>query len=382
MTTFKAFLHILNRCKGPIILYTVMLFVFGGLNIQTSENTMSFTATKPDVLIVNHDEEVGITQNLIDYFEERATLVDVSDRDDARSDALFYRDVSYIMTIPKGYRENFLAGLDPVIAIEKTGDYEASLAEMMLSKYLRLTSFYRDLYDNEEDILTATEDTLSHSTEVEVASTLDATSLSKATFYYNFLSYAMLATTIYVICMILASFHEEKVKKRTIVSSMNDRKQNRILLAANSLFAFVLWLFYLILSFVLCGKVLWSMQGMLYALNSLIFTFCAVTIAFLISNILNNKNAINGIMNVVALGSSFLCGAFVPVELLPKWVLGMAHVLPTYWYIDANQLLKTLDVYDFEHLAPILRNMGVVILFSLGFILLSNYFSQRKQKLD
>ena len=36
--------------------------------------------------------------------------------------------------------------------------------------------------------------------------------------------------------------------------------------------------------------------------------------------IFGNKNAINGIINVVALGSSFLCGTFVPVEFLPNRV--------------------------------------------------------------
>ena len=51
-------------------------------------------------------------------------------------------------------------------------------------------------------------------------------------------------------------------------------------------------------------------------LNSLLFTICATTIEFFIVSIITNKNSISGIVNVVALGSNFLCGAFVPMKYL------------------------------------------------------------------
>ncbi len=108
---------------------------------------------------------------------------------------------------------------------------------------------------------------------------------------------------------------------------------------------------------------------------------CALTIAFLIATIVNNKNAINGIVNVVALGSSFLCGAFVPVEWLPKSVLTVAHIIPTYWYIQTNELLKTIEVFNIQTLMPVFINMGVIVLFSLLFITLTNIFSKKKRRI-
>ena len=44
---------------------------------------------------------------------------------------------------------------------------------------------------------------------------------------------------------------------------------------------------------------------------------CAISIAFLIGNLLNNKEAINGIVNVVALGSSFFQYTQNPVQWAP-----------------------------------------------------------------
>lgn len=153
-------------------------------------------------------------------------------------------------------------------------------------------------------------ETLSKQTEVEITSRLDTGRLSRAVFYFNFANYSILAGCVYVICLILSSFRDEKIRKRTVISCMEYKKYNRLLLLSNSLFAVLLWLFYVLLSFVLVGDVMFTAQGLVLVINSFVFTLCALAIAFLIGNLVKSKNAVNGIVNVVALGSSFLCGAF------------------------------------------------------------------------
>jgi len=162
---------------------------------------------------------------------------------------------------------------------------------------------------------------------------------------------------------------------------MKYQKHNRILLLSNGLFALVLWLFYVFISFFVVGNVMFSMQGIIYMINSFVFTLCALTIAFLVGSIINNKNAMNGIVNVIALGSSFLCGAFVPVEWLPDTVLKIAHILPSYWYIQSNELVKTMEEFNLETLKPIMINMGVVLLFAIGFIIVANLIERKKRKI-
>lgn len=103
--------------------------------------------------------------------------------------------------------------------------------------------------------------------------------------------------------------------------------------------------------------------------------------AFFIGNAVNNKGAINGIVNVVALGSSFLCGAFVPMEWLPNSVLNIAHAIPTYYYIKTNEALKTLEEFNFETLKSIITNMGIILAFAVLFVILANMVSKRKSKI-
>ena len=381
MIVFKTFLKVLNKCKMTIILYTVMLIVFGVLNMQTSDSSTNFVASKPDVLIINNDKDEGITKDLIKYITDNSNIIELDDSDEAREDALFYRDVNYIIYIPKDFRDDFLRGKNPEIEVKSTGDYQSAFAQMLLERYIKIAKVYVQSIDDEDELIAKINETISKETEVEMTSKLDTNSLTKASFYYNFASYSLLAGCVYVICLILSSFRDEKIRKRTVISSMNYKTHNRQLLLSNMLFAIVLWVFYVLVSFVLVGDLMLTAHGVVYMVNALVFTICALSIAFLIGNLITNKETINGIVNVVALGSSFLCGAFVPAEWLPDAVLKIAHVLPTYYYINSNDRLKMLEVVSFESLKPIILNMGIIVIFILGFVALSNIVARKKRKL-
>ena len=381
MTVFKTFLKILNKNKFIVILYTVFLIAFGGFNMQTSDNNTNFVASKPDIMIVNKDENKGITQDLIKYITDNSNIIKLKNNEAAINDGLFYRDVDYVIYIPKNYNRDFMDGKNLKIDIKSTGDYKSSYAEMLLSRYIKVANVYKKSIDNIDELINKINETLSKESKVEIISKLDTNGLSKASFYYNFASYSILACLVYVICLILSSFKNMKIQKRTIISSTDYKKINRQLLLSNSLFSLVLWLMYVILSFILIKDVMFSIQGIIYLLNSLLFTICATTIAIFIGNIVYNKNAINGIVNIIALGSSFLCGAFVPMEWLPDGVLKIAHLLPSYYYISSNETLKKIEIFNLDTMQSILLNMLILIVYSLLFIILTNVVSKRKQKI-
>ena len=378
MTVFKTFLKVLNKNKFIVILYSVILVFFGFSNMQTKEENTNFVSSKPDLFLMNEDEEVGLTKHFIEYLDKNTNIKNIEK--DQIDDALFYRDINYIIYIPKNFRQDLLNGKSPEIQVKSTGDYQASFAQLLLEKYIKVASIYQKMGFSEEEIIEQMNKTFDHKVNIEITSTLDTDRLENVVFYYNFLSYSMLAGCVYIVCLLLSSFKNEKIRKRTIISSMNDRKYNRILLFSNGLFALFLCLCYVVLSFVLLGDILLSTHGLLIVFNSFLFTICALTIAFVIGTIVSNKNAINGIVNVVALGSSFLCGAFVPMEWLPKFVLDIAHLLPSYWYIKTNELVKTIEKINIDTIRPILQNMGMLIVFIILMILITNFISHKKNR--
>ena len=381
MIVFKTFLKVVKAYRIPILLYTCILVAFGAINISTSDETNQFVATKPTIYMINHDENKGITKDFCDYMEEHATIAELKNSEDALQDALFYRDVNYIIEIPKGFRQQFLDGKEMELQIKSTNDYKASLAEMMVQRYMKQASLLQEIEDDEATIVKKLHTALDKEVKVAVTSTLDTKGLMKAKFFYNFMNYSLLAGCVYVICLAISSFREEKVKNRTMISSVHYRKYNRQLFLSNGIFALVLWGIYVGLSMLLIGESLYSKHGLLFVLNSFVFMICALSIGFFIANITSNKGAINGILNVVALGSSFLCGAFVPMDWLPDAVLTIAHVLPSYWYIKSNEMIYTLDHVTINSCQEVFVNMGIICMFTLVFIVLSNVVVNHKRKM-
>lgn len=380
MTVFKTFFRIVNKLKPTIILYTALLIIFGAVNMKTSDNNINFVNSKPDILIINKDVNKGLTKNLIDYMKKNSNIVKVENNEEKINDALFYREVSYVIYIPKDYRKNVLLGKNPKLDIKKTDEYDAHLSEMMLKRYIKLQNIYNKEAGSEDELITLINDNINDDVNVKITSKVDTSKTYNIAYYFNFASYSILAIIIYIICLVLCSFKEESISKRINISSINYKSHNNKILLASIVFSSIIWLLFVIIGVTIVGDIMFSIRGLISIINSFIFTFCALTLSILISSLTNNKNAISGIVNVIALGSAFLCGAFVPAEYLPSSVLNFAHILPAYYYINSNDLLKNIDVINISSMHPIIINMIIIIMFSILFIILNNVVTRKKRK--
>lgn len=380
MTVFKAFLRILNHNKWVIILYSVILVIFSAFSLETAQTSTTFESTRPDIHIINHDTEEGITGVLIDYLTEHSNIIELPDTPDAVSDALFYRNINYVIEIPSNFHADFLAGLNPPLDVRSSGDYNASLAEMNLTRFLNIANQYLLVDQDEAELLAHLEHTLDTKVEVELVSTLDTGNLDRAAFYYNFANYPIIMGCIYIISTVMLSFRDSKVSRRIAMGDLTPRRLNRILLGANALFALVLWAIYVVISFFIVGTTMFSLHGLWFMIDSFVFTICIASLAFLVANIIRSRNAINGITNVIGLGSSFLCGAFIPLVWLPSSVIAFAHVLPSYWYISANDQVKRLETFTTADLTPILLHLLVLLGFTAAFAIATNIISARRSR--
>ena len=380
MTVFKTFFRIVNKLKPTIILYTALLIIFGAVNMKTSDNNINFVNSKPDILIINQDVNKGLTKNLIDYMKKNSNIVKVENNEEKINDSLFYREISYVIYIPKDYRKNVLLGKNPKLDIKKTDEYDAHLSEMMLKRYIKLQNIYNKEAGSEDELITLINDNINDDVNVKITSKVDTSKTYNIVYYFNFASYSILAIIIYIVCLVLCSFKEESISKRINISSINYKSHNNKILLASIVFSSIVWLLFVIIGVIVVGDIMFSIRGLISIINSFIFTFCALTLSILISSLTNNKNAISGIVNVIALGSAFLCGAFVPAEYLPSSVLNFAHILPAYYYINSNDLLKNIDVINISSMYSIIINTIIIIMFSILFIILNNVVTRKKRK--
>lgn len=379
MTVFNTFWKVVKKNKGIIILYTVLLIAFGGINLKANTKDLNFVNSKPDILIINHDDGI-FSKNLIKYMKSNSNILKIKEDEDSINDALFYRDVNYVIYIPKNYSNDVENGMNPQINVKSTKDYNASLAEMILNEYIRVQNVYSNLSLDRNSLINLINSSLEKRSKIKIESKLDTEKLANVTSYFNFASYSIMAIIIFIICLVLSSF--KIISKRTIISSMSYKKYNRMLLLSSLIYSLIVWFIFILLGIFIFKGSLLTLRGVIYIINTFIFTFCSLTIALLISTVVSDKNAINGIVNVISLGSAFLCGAFVPAEYLPDFVLKISHVLPAYWYINSNNLLKKIENINIASLEKVFINFIVLIIFSITFLVINNIFSKRYQKVD
>lgn len=379
MIVFSTFWRIVKKYKGTILLYTVMLIMFGGINLTSNSTNDMFTPTKPNIFIVNKDSNMGLTKNLINYLKKNTNVVSLEDDEEKINDALFYRDISYVIYIPKNYSKDVLDKKDVTIDIKSSKDYTSSLAEMMLDKYLNVQSNLVNITNNQDELVNMINNTLDVNSEVVVSSKLDNSYLNRVSRYFNFGSYSLLAVIIFILTLVINSFKENTINKRIIVSSFNYKKHNSLLMLSSFVYSLIVWVLFSLLSVILLGKDMISLRGILYFVNTFMFVMPTLSFGILISTLVNNKDSIGGIVNVVSLGSAFLCGAFIPTEYLPKIVLSIAHIFPAYYFIDSNNLLSSMEIINFSNLTPVFINYFVLIIFMLIFIVVNNYVLKKKR---
>ena len=378
MTVFKTYWKIVKKNIGIIILYTVMLLVFGTMNLKANKNSFEFISSKPDIIIVNNSSGI-ITDNLISYLKTNANVKNITDENDI-DDAVFFRDANYVIYIPKDFETKLESGKEFNIDIKTNNSYDSYIASELLNRYLDVFSKYMNLYNDKILAIQKLDNTLNKKASVVIESKTNLN--SKTSLFYNFSSYSIMAIVIYIICLVLSSFNDEKISKRTNVSGMNYKTFNNYLYISSFTFTFIIFIVYLILSFLILKSSILNINGILYGLNMFIFFIVSFTMAILISNLVKSKGAISGVVNVISLGSAFLCGAFIPVKYMPSFALKIAHIFPTFYFIDNNEYIASLQNFDKASYDFVLKNFIIMTVFIIFFLILNTLVTRFKRKVN
>lgn len=378
MTTFKTFLKIVQKNLWLIIMYTVMLVLFTAINSSAGKGQMDFSATKPNIVVYNRDDS-NLSETFVEYIKQNAEVKEVSEEGDALNDALYYSDIDYVVYIEKGFGEKIAKGEDPEVEVKSNGSYDSYLSGVITSRFVKVAKSFAP--SPEAGIALRTKTLLENETKVELNTTLDTKGLSSAEFFYNFMNYSILAGLVFAISYATIGFRRRMVKKRLNVSSTGYKKINRELLVCNAILATIMLSIYTILGIIVLGpNLVFSTNGLLMVLNSVVLMIFAVSFAFMLTNLVEKNNALLAIINIVSIGSSFMCGVFVPSEWMPDIVNAIAHILPSFYYVDNNRIFSTLEKFDGEHLAPVFINFGIMIAFTVVTIIINNIVTKKKQK--
>ena len=391
MIVFKTFWRIMKRYWWIVFIYVAILTSLSVINLNAAPVT-DFVDTKPEITIVSQDSSdlatKPFTKNFLNYLSKNTKIINLKESE--TTDALFYQKISMILYLPEDLESKILSGQKITLNYRTSGNYTAELSKNLIKRYFELqrTEILESknsskeqsniLSENSEKIISNLNQRLDQSPTVRLASK-NATNLSKIAAFFNFASYTIMAIILYVTCFINASFNKSPIKKRTMVSSLHLKKYNLSLLLADSIFAFSVFALLTILSFFVLGDIVLTPFFIFQILNILLYTLAALTLAELVSTFNLSRDAVSGVVNLLSLAPAFLSGAFVPTYFLPSFVLTIAHIFPTYWFIDTNSKITTMTEFSFNSFLAILPNLLVLVLFSIIFIVANLVLSKKKR---
>ena len=391
MIVFKTFWRIMKRYWWIVFIYVAILTSLSVINLNAAPVT-DFVDTKPEITIVSQDSSdlatKPFTKNFLDYLSKNTKIINLKESE--TTDALFYQKISMILYLPEDLESKILSGQKVTLNYRTSGNYTAELSKNLIKRYFELqrTEILESknsskeqsniLSEDSEKIISSLNQRLDQSPSVRLASK-NATNLSKTAAFFNFASYTIMAIILYVTCFINASFNKSPVKKRTMVSSLHLKKYSLSLLLANSIFAFSVFALLTTLSFFVLGNIVLTPFFIFEILNILLYTLAALTLAELVSTFNLSRDAVSGVVNLLSLAPAFLSGAFVPTYFLPSFVLTIAHIFPTYWFIDTNNKITTMTEFNFNSFLTILPNLLVLVLFSIIFIVANLVLSKKKR---
>lgn len=382
MTVFKNYLVLLKaRIWMILAFFGIMLAV---TIIFTSSSSTGgaeqYQATKLKISVIDHDN-TDFTSSFKQYIDSNSQVVELEDEDQALKDALFFNSVDFIMTIPKGYTASFGSADELKIETRKVPNSVAAIyGENLMNDYLNLARTYINIGIDTEQLNDYVSSSLEQQIDVTVAAGENIDEVARASFMYNYSAYSIVMTILLIIPMMMTAYSDKRIKMRHLVSSVSYKRVNNQLLLGNATVALVITGLYIISSFVLYPQTMTSMTGLLLIINMCVFVLAITLFAYIITILVTNKEAINGIANLSALGGAFISGVFIPQELLGDAVLKFAKFGPMYWFVVNNNQLSTITNFDRDGYINYIQNIGILLGFSLLFIVVIAVVTKFKNK--
>lgn len=346
MQVFKAYMKIVKKNLSMAFMYTG---IFIALTIMFSGNTVAdqtFENVRLGVCVIDEDNTES-SRMLTEYIGKKHNLEDIENSKDAILDALYYTRVDYVLTIKNGFEEKLSNGeTNELFTNYKIpNSYYSVLIDNEIDEYISVLSSY---IVSGNDIKTAslmTSELLSKEIELKIETFAENDNESgdypvRVQFFFNYLPYVFISALISVLSTVLIKMNKKEVYYRTRCSSTTASSHTIQILLGSMVLVLAAWVIFMIAGMFMNGGV-YTGKALYAVLNSFVFVLVSAGIAILISIVKSDSRSVAMIANIVSLGMSFLCGVFVEQALLGEQVLGVAKFLPAYWYIKANDILRT-----------------------------------------
>ena len=371
MQVFKAMLKVTRKRLPSAIIYIIVFVTVSIIVTNTATKDNKFEMTKLDICVFDEDDTPE-SHALIDFIGKSNNLKTIENDRDVIIDSLYYDRVDYALIINKGYAEKLAAGETEELFGSYHMDESFSVVYMgqFLDEYVSSVKAYQTMGKTVDDAITCTEDALSQHTEVDMLRVdKGGNSHYSVDFagYFQYMPYVLVAAVFIVVCQVLVTMNKKDIRYRTNCSCMKSSKYTFQLFFGSGLFVLAVWLVLIVIGAFL-NEEMYTGRAWYAVFNSLIFAVVVASIAVFVSSFEPNENVLNLITQVLSIGMSFICGVFIPMNMLSDSVLSIARFLPAYWYIKANNMIADISPYSRDE---IMMCYVIQILYAVALLLLT-----------
>lgn len=381
MTVFKGFLTITKRNLGMMFLY-IAIFLSISIFIQKTSGDSApsgFTAKRLNIAVIDRDESL-LSKGLKNHLSQFHNVNDIPDDAATLQDKLFYRDIYYAVIIPENFEQNCLKNAEKLPVIKVPGSTSGYYVDQQINTFLNnirtLTAGGFSIFE----ALEHTEESVSSTPNVTL---IDQTghngNMPKHAYMFQYMPYIILSILCYILSYIMLSFGNKDVKNRILCSCTSTRSMNLQLILGHVIIGLGIFLVCVSMPAILYPQDFLTDPNLpYYLINSFLMMLVALSIAFLISSFPLREETINGIVNVISLGMSFICGVFVSMDILGKGVKTLARFLPVYWYEVGNNLLARNHSLSTSQITELWQCYGIQLLFAFSFLAVAMVIRRKK----
>lgn len=368
MTVFKAYLKILLRNIGLIIMYLVIAIVVVNLNTQSAPAPDAYEDIKISLGVIDRDN-TEFSRHFHKYLEDHAEeMLEVEDEEHAIQDFIYDNYARGLIIIPAGFEEAALRGEAEVTqkySIESVG----MLAEVSASRYLTSLNALARSGMERQGILEQLDKTAETDAEITMLGNTEHKS-NRGTVFALFSAYPVMAAMILIVGTVACVFNAQMIKRRNEVSAMPMWKLNGQLLVGNFAFCVLLvGVFWLTAAFVTPEMAL-SMEGVMTFATMFALALSFSAMASLITSFVTKREVLSGMQSVIPLGLSFISGVFFDAALLSEGILNASKIFPTYWYAQSIEKIGLYEEYGAAQWGEVLSSIGIILAFGAGYYVL------------
>lgn len=378
MQAFKAALRIVMNHPVYLLVYVGFLSLMGVFitsSINVGVDGTEYTASKAPFAVIDRDGS-PLSESLTAFLSQQGERVEVADDPFALQDAVATGQARYLLIVPEGYGEEFLEAArsgeaEPTLESSFSyGTMAGTLVDEQVNQYLGLVRAAAALEPDAPaaSVLSRADEAASATAEVETMQTPNgAAPADQFAFYLQWGTYTMTAAVVVCVGLLMSAFNRTDLYRRNLVSPMSSLRLGMQKAGASLLVTALVWAITSGIGLAAFGSSLADVPPAAVALTlacAFAFALVPLTIGFLLGQLGASEMMANAVGNISGMVMSFLGGAWISIELMGPEIQMVSRFIPTSWYTDAVSKSVHLTDMTFASVAPVLGDMGIVLLFA------------------